>query len=45
MPVFSNSIEKIHAVKFDGTDDYFEFDGSFLNGSDYTIIITDKKVK
>ena len=42
-PTFANSINRIHAVAFDGTDDYFNVDASFLNGSDYTIFVVDKR--
>jgi prepilin-type N-terminal cleavage/methylation domain-containing protein len=43
-PIFSNSINDIHAVKFnseDGTS--FSINGSALNGRDYTIIILEKR--
>ena len=43
-PTYSNTINNIHAVRFDGTDSFFEIDGSFLNNSDYTIFITEKKL-
>jgi prepilin-type N-terminal cleavage/methylation domain-containing protein len=43
-PIYSNSINSIHAVKFSGdADSYFEIDGSALNNSDYTIIFLEKR--
>ena len=43
-PIFSNTINSIHAVKFSGdANSYFEIDGSALNGSDYTIIVLEKR--
>jgi prepilin-type N-terminal cleavage/methylation domain-containing protein len=41
-PTYSNTINRIHAVKFAGNG-YFSFDGSFLNNSDYTIFILEKR--
>ncbi len=41
-PTYSNTINRIHAVKFNGSG-YFTFDGSFLNKSDYTIFILEKR--
>ena len=43
-PTYSNTINHIHAVRFDGTDSFFNIDGSFLNNSDYTIFVTEKKL-
>lgn len=43
-PIFSNTINSIHAVKFLGdANSYFEIDGSALNDSDYTIIVLEKR--
>lgn len=43
-PKYSNTINSIQAVKFSGSDDsYFAVDGSALNGSDYTIIVLEKR--
>jgi hypothetical protein len=41
-PTYSNTINRIHAVKFAGTG-YFTFDGSFLNNTDYTITVLEKR--
>ncbi len=41
-PTYSNTINRIHAVKFAGAG-YFTFDGSFLNNTDYTITILEKR--
>lgn len=45
-PVYSNTINNIHAVKFSGsTSDYLQIaDASFLNKSDYTILILEKRL-
>jgi prepilin-type N-terminal cleavage/methylation domain-containing protein len=43
-PTYSNTINRIHAVEFDGAaNKYFTFDGSFLNKSDYTIFVLEKR--
>jgi hypothetical protein len=42
-PIYSNTIHNIPAVQFDGVNSYFEFDGSFLNNSGYTIVILEKR--
>ncbi len=42
-PVYSNSINYIQAVKFDGVDDYFTIDGSILNNTDYTIFVLEQR--
>ncbi len=42
-PTYSNTINKLHAVAFDGTSSYFNVDGSFLNNSNYTIFIVEKR--
>ncbi len=43
-PTYSNTINRVHAVEFDGTTDKnFTFDGSFLNGTDYTIFVLEKR--
>ncbi len=41
-PTYSNTINRIHAVKFANAG-YFTFDGSFLNNTDYTITILEKR--
>lgn len=44
-PEYSNTINRVHAVKFSGSStNYLEIaDASFLNGSDYTIIVLEKR--
>ena len=42
-PTYSNTINRVHAVAFDGTNSYFDVNGSFLNNSDYTIFVTEKR--
>ncbi len=43
-PTYSNTINRIHAVEFDGTTNkHFTFDGSFLNNTDYTIFVLEKR--
>jgi prepilin-type N-terminal cleavage/methylation domain-containing protein len=44
-PTYSNTINYIHAVKFNGsTNNYLKIaDASFLNGTDYTIVVLEKK--
>ena len=43
-PTYSNTINYIHAVKFDGTNDYLTIpDASFLNNSSYTIFVLEKR--
>ncbi len=41
-PVYSNTINSIHAVEFNNAG-FLEFDGSFLNNTDYTIIVLEKR--
>jgi hypothetical protein len=45
-PVYSNTINNIHAVKFSGsTSNYLQIaDASFLNKGDYTILILEKRL-
>lgn len=45
-PTYANTINNIQAVKFSGSDtDYLEItDASFLNGTDYTIFILEKRL-
>jgi hypothetical protein len=43
-PTYSNTINYIHAVKFDGTNSYLIIpDASLLNNSSYTIFVMEKK--
>jgi len=43
-PVFQkNSINNIHSLYFDGTNDFLEFSGNFLIGKNYTIFAVEKK--
>ncbi len=42
-PTYSNSINSIHAVKFDGTNGYFSVDGSVLNDTNYTIFVLEQR--
>ena len=44
-PTYSNTINYIHAVKFNGsTANYLQVsDASFLNNSDYTIVVLEKR--
>ncbi len=42
-PTYSNSINKIHAVKFTSSGGYFTFDAKFLNNTDYTITILENR--
>jgi hypothetical protein len=42
-PIYSNTINNIPAVAFDGVNSYLEFDGSFLNRTNYTIFILEKR--
>lgn len=41
-PTYSNSINYVRAVKF-ANSGYFTFDGSFLNSTDYTIFVLEKR--
>ena len=41
-PTYSNTINRIHAVEFNNGG-FLEFDGSFLNKTDYTIIVLEKR--
>ena len=43
-PIYSNTINRIHAVKFDGSSSYFTVNGSFLNNNDYTIFVVEKRL-
>ena len=42
-PTYSNSINSIQAVKFDGTNGYFTVDGSVLNNTNYTIFVLEQR--
>lgn len=43
-PVFQkNSINNIHSLYFDGTNDFLEFSGNSLIGKNYTIFVVEKK--
>ncbi len=42
-PTYSNSINNIQAVKFDGANDHFIVDGSILNNTDYTIFVLEQR--
>ncbi len=42
-PTYSNSINGIQAVKFDGVNDYFTVDGSVLNNTNYTIFVLEQR--
>ena len=44
-PIYESNIAKgSPCVKFSGADDnYFSFDGSFLSGTDYTILVVEKR--
>ncbi len=42
-PTYSNSINYIQAVKFDGTNGYFTVDGSVLNNTNYTIFVLEQR--
>ncbi len=42
-PTYSNSINNIQAVKFDGTNGYFTVDGSVLNNTNYTIFVVEQR--
>ncbi len=42
-PTYSNSINGIQAVKFDGTNGYFTVDGSVLNYTNYTILVLEQR--
>jgi hypothetical protein len=43
-PTYANTINRVHAVKFSGsTANYLKFDASFLNKTDYTIMILEKR--
>ena len=41
-PTYSNTINRIHAVEFNNGG-FLEFDGRFLNQTDYTIVILEKR--
>ena len=43
-PAYSNGINRIHSVSFDGTNSYFTVDGSFLNNKNYTIFVMEKRL-
>jgi prepilin-type N-terminal cleavage/methylation domain-containing protein len=38
-----NGINGLPALKFDGTNDFFSFNGNFLVGSDYTIFVVEAR--
>ncbi len=42
-PSYSNSINYVQAVKFDGTNGYFTVDGSVLNNTNYTIFVLERR--
>ncbi len=42
-PTYSNTINYIHAVEFDGNNSYFTADGTILNNTNYTIFILEKR--
>ena len=44
-PTYANTINHVHAIKFDGsTANYLQIsDASFLNGTDYTIMVLEKR--
>lgn len=44
-PVYANTINRVHAVKFSGSaTDYLQIsDASFLNNTDYTIVVLEKR--
>ncbi len=42
-PTYSNSINSIQAVKFDGTNGYFTVDGTVLNNTNYTIFVLEQR--
>lgn len=44
-PTYANTINRVHAVKFSGsTANYMQIsDASFLNGTDYTIMVLEKR--
>ncbi len=42
-PTYSNSINNIQAVKFDGTNGYLSVDGSVLNNTNYTIFVLEQR--
>ena len=43
-PTYANTINRIHAVKFNGSNQFFLVDGSSLNNSDYTIMVVEKRL-
>lgn len=46
MPIFrsgDNGINKLNSVEFDGVDDFFNFDGTDIVGSDYTVFVVEKR--
>ena len=44
-PTYANTINRVHAVEFgkNGSTGYLKFDASFLNNTDYTIMILEKR--
>lgn len=42
-PTFSGEINDLTTVNFDGTGKYFEIDATYLNNSDYSIIVVEKR--
>lgn len=43
-PTYANTINRLHAVEFDGVNNFFNINGSFLNKSDYTIFVLEKRL-
>ena len=43
-PTYANTINRIHAVKFNGTNQFFSIDASALNYSYYTIFLVEKRL-
>jgi prepilin-type N-terminal cleavage/methylation domain-containing protein len=42
-PTYANTINRIHAVRFDGSNKYLTVDGKFLNDKDYTFFFVEKR--
>jgi Tfp pilus assembly protein PilE len=44
-PTYANTINRVHAVEFgkNGSTGYLKFDASFLNNTDYTIMVLEKR--
>ena len=43
-PTYSNAINNIYSIKFDGTSDFLNVNGSILNNTNYTIFVVDKRL-